>query len=356
MEKQRKQREIPPLRILENRGLVTAWAHRREMVQHLLCQREYGFFFFFPQAVWGEILHQESDYCGGKAIFRKVHLHIQLSEACTFSFPVYQVLPKGVSQPPVVVFLNFRDAVPDRYLPSEEICDHGVAVTSFCYTDVTSDDGDFSNGLAGALKIDRRPGQPGKLALWAWAASRVADWLIKQGETDSKRMAVAGHSRLGKTALLAGAMDTRFGLVWSNDSGCSGAALHRGKEGERISDIWGRFPFWFCTDFARYAGHESQLPFDQHDLLSLIAPRRLYVSSASEDSWADPVSEFLACAAAQKAWGVQGLSGLGCTEPLTVPGYCHGGQVGYHLRAGTHYVTREDWQLFLKFSGWSCRK
>ena len=157
-------------------------------------------------------------------------------------------------------------------------------------------------------------------------------------------------SRLGKTALLAGALDKRFQFVFANESGCSGAALYRGKQGETAADIQRVFPYWFSPSFASCTGDPEQLPFDQHFLLSLIAPRKLYVSSAAEDLWSDPAAEFLGCLAASPAFeaaGVPGLEGAG-EEPQLGQAY-HQGNIGYHLRAGKHFLSREDWRQFAAY-------
>ncbi len=167
---------------------------------------------------------------------------------------------------------------------------------------------------------------------------------------DKRRIAVAGHSRLGKTALWCAAQDERFAAVFSNDSGCSGAAITRGKVGEQIQNITEVFPYWFCSNYAKYANHEDEMPFDQHQLLACIAPRLLYVASAAEDEWADPYSEYLACVAASTAYQLLGQKGLVLSGQAYAPGLClQGGSIGYHLRAGTHFLSRDDWQMFISF-------
>ena len=183
-------------------------------------------------------------------------------------------------------------------MPTEELVDNGFAVLSFCYQDVASDDGDFTNGLAGLLFPDgnRGPSDPGKIALWAWAAHRVMDWAETRTDAlDLTQGVVCGHSRLGKTALLAAATDPRFAYAYSNDSGCSGAALARGTRGETVRDICQKFPFWFCENYLQYVDNENSLPFDQHDLIAAIAPRRVLIGSASEDTWADPLGTARLC-------------------------------------------------------------
>ena len=167
---------------------------------------------------------------------------------------------------------------------------------------------------------------------------------------DLSKATVIGHSRLGKTALLTGAIDERFTCTISNNSGCSGAAISRGKQGETIKDIYERFPFWFCKNYKKYIDNEFNLPFDQHFLLASIAPRKVYVSSAQDDLWADPISEFLSCVAASEVYEKLGLKGFIYPNRLPKAGdVFHKGNIGYHLRAGKHYLSREDWINFIKF-------
>lgn len=326
------------------------WEQVRSKVKKLLCRYEYGNFPEPPEKLRTEI-GEEKETCAGKAVCRKLLL-TAVWRGQEFSFPVTLMLPKSSQPVPAVVFPNFRPNVPDEYLPSEEICDRGVAVASFWYEDVTADNADFTSGFASVYYRgrEREAEDPGKIAFWAWAASRVCDSLLTMPEIDPQRIAVGGHSRLGKTALLTGAMDERFCAVYSNNSGCGGAALCRGKIGESVARICTVFPFWFCKNFAQFGERESDSPIDQHDLLAMIAPRLLYVASAEEDSWADPVSEYLGCVAASPAWERLRLPGFQAEDRLPVAGdQFHNGRIGYHLRSGTHYLSRYDWGQFLNF-------
>ena len=327
------------------------WERRRRELLRVLCREEYGCLPPAPLSWRAEALEEDPDFCAGKVTLSKVRLTVALpgGEA---AFPVYCAVPKAGRPCPAFLHINFRDNVPDKYMPTEEICDAGFAVVSFCYTDVTSDDGDFSDGLAGAVYggAERGPDGPGKIALWAWAAMRVMDYIQTLDGIDTRNVAVIGHSRLGKTALLAGASDGRFAFVISNDSGCSGAAISRGKASETVADICRMFPYWFCENYQKYAGHEDKMPFDQHFLLAAIAPRGLYVSDAEDDAWAGPQAEFNGCIEAGRAYEFLGRTGFVRTGDSPRAGESlHEGDIGYHMRPGVHYLGREDWRGFMGY-------
>ena len=337
--------------LIQNKNLPS-FKSREEMLD-ILQREEYGYMPPKPDNISFSVKEKFiSHFCAGKAISRKVDITVELYGK-TFTFPVYVSIPSGEGKHPFFVCINFRDCVPDRFVPVEEIIDSGYGVLTFRYTDVTSDDGDFTNGLAGVIYPDgkRSKDSPGKIAMWAWAAQRVLDYAETACELDMKRAAVCGHSRLGKTAMLAAATDLRFALGYTNNSGCGGAAITRGKDGEKVEDICRVFPFWFCENYSKYVCKEDKMPFDQHYLAACIAPRYLCVGSAAEDKWADPVHEMLNCVAVGEFYESLGMTGFVCEDRLPEVGdVYHGGSIGYHLRSGCHYFSREDWQKVIKFA------
>ena len=233
--------------------------------------------------------------------------------------------------------------------PVTTITDRGYGLATVCCSNIDPDyDDGFTNGIH-AMFPGSRDRKWGTISSWAWGLSRILDVLGQVREVDARRVAVIGHSRLGKTALWAGASDERFAMVISNNSGCGGAALSKRAFGETVAMINRACPHWFSEGFKKYNNNEDALGFDQHQLIALIAPRPVYVASASEDQWADPRGEFLSLLHAEQAYMLYHGVPLG-VNALPGPGVRVGNLMGYHLREGKHDINAEDWGHYLAFA------
>jgi len=222
----------------------------------------------------------------------------------TFKFKMALFTPNRIKDRcPVFLLLNSEDwniIDPDRNIRSEEwpvemVIDRGYAIAAIRFQDVSPDISpalnsninQYKQGLINAVYGKSPLPKNGfrSIASWAWAGSRAIDYLENDINIDRSKIAIIGHSRGGKTALWCGANDPRIALTISNQSGCSGAALSRRKKGELLKDINIRFPHWFCENYHSYNGKEDDLPFDQHELVALLAPRLVYIGSSIEDEW-----------------------------------------------------------------------
>ena len=327
------------------------WPTRRKELLAILEREQYGIRPPWSGKARGQVTDVISPCCAGRARHEKLAVAFD-TPAGPFSYPVDFLFPADGQAHPLMLLLNFRPGVYDRYCPAEEIIDNGFALAYICYTDITSDDADMTSGLAGCFPRRDPATDWGKLSMWAFAASRALDVLLPRPEVDARNAAVIGHSRLGKTALLCGAYDERVRFALANNAGCGGDALEQTKHpgAETYADMAKTFPYWFCGNRSKYADCQASMPYDQHFLLAAIAPRCVAVGSAAQDLWADPYSQQLCCAAASPAWRLHGLDGyIGPETPARVNAAYGEGRVGYHLREGVHYLSRQDWLRHMAF-------
>ena len=332
-----------------------------------------------------ELMDYEPAALGGTAVRKQVNLHFKKGEK-SIVVPVLMYLPSGSTNAPVFLAYNFKGnhslsadtailvdgkklsqltGEPSKnFNPSsrgertsrwaiDKMIDAGYGLVTVNYNTVDPDKNDFSDGVHALFYA---PGQNspkknewGSLSAWAWGMSRVMDFLETEPLVDQDKVVLMGHSRLGKTALWAGANDSRFSIVISNNSGCGGAALSRRRFGEKVSDINTNYPHWFAKNFHNFNENESALEVDQHMLIALMAPRPVYVASASKDPWADPRGEFLAAQAATPVYELYKKKGIETKEMPAVNTPIHE-SVGYHLRAGKHDVTDYDWEQYILFA------
>jgi hypothetical protein len=232
----------------------------------------------------------------------------------------------------------------------EQSVDRGYAVATFYNGDIEPDRPEAEEGVRARY---RAAGEPvadwSTIAAWAWGLHRAMDYLITDRDIDTNRVAVFGHSRNGKTALLAAAFDERFALAMPHQAGCGGTAPSRGKIGESVRQINDRFPHWFNAEFKKFSDQPDRLPFDQHCLIALVAPRPVLLSNATGDQWANPSGQFEMLRAAEPVYRLLNAGGLAARE-MPEPGKLLDGKLGYFIRTGKHSTTRDDWKIFLDFA------
>lgn len=296
-------------------------------------------------------------------------------------FNVLAYIPTAARKRPVPAFLLICNEslvanldsgrrVTTGFFPVEQIVRRGYAAVAFCHTDLASDERTpvLTGGVFAVFGPKMRTGTSwGAISAWAWGASRVLDWMEVEPMLDAKHVAVVGHSRCGKTALYAAATDRRFAMACVNDSGCCGAKLNHVSvpmsEDIGLDNVVN--PHWFCENFRNWDGRDREIPYDQHELAALIAPRLLAIASASEDIPAGPYGEYLTAKYCSPAWELYGMRGLvadSTTEtrrgtkgfpPLDTP--VNAGCVSYHLRQGPHLLDYFDWMCYMDFAdrhGW----
>ena len=384
---------LPELLVSEKHGKiksVKAWENkRRAEILDLFAGQMYG---VVPDALYStdfKVIKEDISILSGKALLKEIVITIS-TENGSLPFNLLIIAPSKAGPHPCFMTINFYGnhtllddkniSLTNSWVRNNEdfnitdnkateasrgvrshrwdidaIVDRGYALASIYYGDLDPDyDDGFQNGLHPLFysqgQSKPNPDEWGSIGAWAFGMSRSMDYLVTDPLIDDKKVAVMGHSRLGKTSLWAGVNDQRFALVISNDSGCGGAALSRRAFGETVGRINTVFPHWFNDNFTQYNENESALPMDQHMLLALVAPRALYVASAEDDRWADPKGEFLSTYHANPVYKLYGEKCIDDPQMPAVDQPRMVGKTGYHMRSGGHDVTDYDWEQYMNFA------
>lgn len=355
---------------------------QRPYLYHMFEENVYG---RYPQqklVIHYKLREEDKEALDGIAIRKQIRIFLKAGDTLPY-IDVLMYLPKDANRPvPVFLGLNFKgnatiQADPHIILsdkpayprfeqpndntsrgtessrwPVKTILENGFGIVTACFSDIELDKKDgWKTGIRTTLQneLKIKPQEWGAIGAWAWGLSRIMDYLENDKDVDAKKVAVIGLSRLGKTALWAGASDTRFSIVISNESGEGGAALARRWFGETVKIINDHFPHWFVNTYKKYNNNVFDLPVDQHELLSLIAPRPLYVGSAAEDLWSDPKGEFLSAWHAGEVYTLLRKKGLDNDEMPQVERPI-GNTIHYHIRKGKHDINIYDWEQYINFA------
>jgi hypothetical protein len=385
------QPELPnPLVMLDGNRVTSPgeWTERRRPELKALFEHYmYGKLPPAPKAIGVRVDREDRGCFGGKATRKEVSI-VLFPKPDSPTIHLLLVIPNRRTGPaPAFLGLNFNGnhtaladptiALPTAWMPPgapgvkenkatdagrgkdagvwsiEKVIDRGYALATFYSGDIAPDHPGFADGVfpefARGLPRDRAADDWGAVAAWAWGLSRALDYLLQDGEIDGGRVAVVGHSRLGKAALLAGAFDERFALTIGHQAGCGGSAPSRGKVGEQVKQINDRFPHWFDGEFKKFNDQIDRLPFDQNGLIALAAPRPLLLTNGTLDTWANPAGQFDVLKAADDVYHLLGVKGLE-VDAMPPENTLVGDRLAFHIRPGKHAMTPEDWDTFLAFA------
>ncbi|MFN7946281.1 MAG: acetylxylan esterase [Blastocatellia bacterium] len=383
-------KELPdPLVMLNGRRVTTSeqWLkQRRPELKQLFQHYMYGYFPPAPKKISATVRRTDQNFFGGKATLKEIT--IAFGPAAAPKLNLLLIVPNHrQGRAPVILGINFCGnhavvndpsvALPQGWMPkfcqgvkdnratdegrgsnesgwaAEQTIDRGYALATFYHGDIAPDKPDFTGGVfphyLKAGQTQPGPHDWGAIAAWAWGAQRAVDYLITDRDIDQGRIAIFGHSRNGKAALLAAAFDERIAVAFPHQSGCGGAAPSRTTVGETVTAINKSFPHWFNDVFPQFGGNEAKLPFDQHELIALVAPRPVLLTNAVEDQWANPAGQFDNLRAADKVYRLLNADGL-AAQQMPETNRLIDSTLGYYIRPGKHSTTPEDWKVFLDFA------
>ncbi|MBL8795913.1 MAG: acetylxylan esterase, partial [Planctomycetia bacterium] len=359
---------------------------RRPELKQLLQHYMYGYLPAAPAKVEAKLEREDKQALGGKATLREIELSFGPPE--TPKLHLLLITPNGRKGPaPVFLGLNFRGnhtvlndpkirlttawlsgnypGVKDNRATDtgrathadvwnvEQIIERGYALATMYNGEIAPDRPDAPERMQ--LHYPKKvEGQPGPhdwatIAAWSWGLHRAVDFLVTDSAIDKAKIVVVGHSRLGKTALVAAAFDDRIAISMPHQAGCGGTAPSRGKVGESVKQINDRFPHWFNATFKQFNEQPERLPFDQHCLAAVVAPRPVLFTNAVEDTWANPDGQFQVLLATDPVYRLLGASGLDAKKPPEVNTLIDS-KLGYFIRPGKHSMTKDDWKVFLDFA------
>lgn len=340
---------------------------RRPEIISLFKQNVYGQTPGSFDSIRFELNRKVPDAMSGKASLKELTIHIW-NKGKQVAIPVVLFVPNDRKKPaPVFLLINNRGKrntdpsreVKSTFWPAELAIEKGYAIASFHVGDAAPDKKDaYQHGVLDQLYPELLTREDGMKAIgaWAWAASRVMDYFETDKDIDARKVALVGHSRGGKTSLWAGALDTRFAMIFSSCSGSTGASLARRQYGETISLINKQFGYWFAGTYNKFSHHENDLPVDQHMLIALMAPRPIYTTNAVEDRWADPRGSYLSLVNALPVYNLYGKQTAISPEPPPVNTPIINSTIGYHFRSGIHDLNVYDWENFIRFADYHYKK
>ena len=384
-----------PLVMFDGRRVTSRdqwFKERRPELQALFQHYMYGAIPPKPAHAQAKVVGEYQDFLAGQATLKLVSLEMGPTNAPRIDLML--VIPNGRSAPaPVFLAMDFcgnhaltadpRVPLARSWLgnsckgctnntataaargsqagdwPLADIVRRGYALAAFYSGDVDPDRKEVSEGLyawlAAGDSAGNNPTNRGTIAAWAWGFHRCVDYLVTEPAVDAHRIAALGHSRNGKTALLAAAFDERIAMAFPHQAGCGGSAPSRSKTGESVKAINDHFPHWFNAQFKQFNDAPERLPFDQNCLVALCAPRPVLFSAAEQDQWSNPAGQFQVLQAADPVYRFLGTEGLAAKElpPLR---QLVASRLGYYVREGKHSMTADDWTVFMNYADSQWRK